>query len=266
MPIYDGSLADHYHRQDRIQVTRRLRSELAVNNPAELPNWFQAPKVYLHMHRRAYELCNVPIGRAIRLKAELNLNASHNVLLVGAAFGWEAEALKGLGIAAVCMDSGAWIHAAKDQDEAGEIEVALDLAGVTSGHAMRAQFFNKLIAGPRATEIILEEDALTKGSRQRIRNKGAFSHIVTASVLPWLHDDEVVNLSDALRQINVAAQIAHYVQFYKDDAAAKPEPAPFLNWKRVVGGAPVVQRLSDQAWYTTNSWPALLPNDTFIGV
>ena len=45
-----------------------------------------------------------------------------------------------------------------------------------------------------------------------------------------------------------------------------PEPEPVLNWKRVVGDAPVVDRLTDKPWYTTNSWPALLPNDTFVGV
>ncbi len=266
MPILDGSLADHYHRQDRIQVTRRITSELAVTDASQLINWFQAPPVYLHHHRRAYELINVPIGRARRLVKELGLTPSHNVLLVGSAFGWEAEALIGFGIPVTCMDSSSWVHAVKGTDEAGEIEAALDLAGVTSDHELRAAFFGKLIAGPRAIETILEEDGLSRGSRQRIRNKGTFTHIVTSSVLPWLHDDEAVALSDALRQINVASQIVHYVNVYKDAQAARPEPSPFLNWKRVVGDAPVVQRLSDQAWYTTNSWPSLLPNDTFIGV
>ena len=266
MPILDGSLADHYHRQDRIQVTRRITSELSVTDPARLPDWFQAPKVYLHHHRRAYELGNISAPRAVRLVQELSLTPSHNVLLVGSAFGWEAEALISLGIPVTCMDNSSWVHAVKGTDEAGEIEAALDLAGVTGGHKLRAAFLGKLVAGPRATETILEEDGLSKGSRQRIRNKGTFTHIVTSSVLPWLHDDEAVNLSDALRQINVASRIVHYVQFYKDEAAARPEPAPFLNWKRVEGTDPVVDRLTDQAWYTTNSWPALLPGDTFIGV
>ena len=264
MPILDGSQADHYHRQDRIFVTRRIAQQ--QTDPVEIDKWRRAPKVILHHHRRAHELCNVPSIRAARLVRELGLTSSHNVLLVGAAFGWEAEASIGLGIPTTCMDSSSWIHAAKDTDETGDIEAALDLAGVTADHTMRQQFLDKLTAGPRATETILEEDALSRGSRQRIRNKGTFTHIVTSSVLPWLHDDEVVTLSNALHQINTLAKVVHHVEFYKDKAALAPEPAPFLNWKRLIGDAPVVQRLSDQAWYTTNSWPALLPNDTFIGV
>ena len=164
------------------------------------------------------------------------------------------------------MDNSPWIHSVKDTDEAGEIEAALDEAGVTSAHAMRTQFFDKLIAGPRAVLSILEEDALSKRSRNQIRRKGTFTHIITSHVLTWLHDDEAVTLSDALHQINVLAQVVHYLGFYQDEAAKRPEPEPFLNWKRIEGSDPVVTRLSDLSWYTTPSWPALLPGDTFVGV
>ncbi len=266
MPIFDGSLADHYHRQNRIQVTRRIKAEIAVSDPSQLPNWFQAPKVYLQLHRRAYELINIPRFAAVKLVNELGLTSSHNVLLVGASFGWNAEALKALGIPVTCIEDSTWVQSVKDEDEAGDIEAALDLAGVTSDHAMRQQFFDKLIAGPRAREVILDEDGMSPGSRQRIRNKGTFTHIITKNVLAWRHDDECVALSDALHQINVLAQVVHHVVEYSDRAALAPEPEPVLNWKRVVGDAPVVDRLTDQAWYTTNSWPALLPNDTFVGV
>ena len=273
MPILDGSLADHYHRQDRIQVTRRITSELSVTDASQLPAWFQAPKVYLHYHREAHRLANFTSGRAVRLIQKLGLTPSHDVLLVGSGFAWVAEEMKRLGISVTSMDNSSWIHAVKGEDEVGEIEAALDLAGVTaetdttSEHPLRAAFLGKLLAGRRATETILEEDALSKSSRQRIRNAGTFTNIVTASVLPWLHDDECVALSDALHQINALAQVVHHVEFYKDAAALKPEPAPFLNWKRVDGSTDaVVQRISDQAWYTTPSWPALLPNDSFIGV
>ncbi len=266
MPILDGSLADHYHRQDRIQVTRRITSELAVTDASQLINWFQAPKVYLQVHRRAYELCNVDTGSAVKLLQTLNLTSAHNVLLVGSTFGWLAEAMINLGVPTTCIEASSWVQSVKDEDESGDIEVALDLAGVTSGHAMRQQFLDKLLAGPRATLPILDEDGLTKGSRQKIRNAGTFTHTITKNVLSWLHDDEAANLSDGLHQINVASQVVHFVMGYDDKRALRPEPAPFLNWKRVVGDAPVVQRLSDQAWYTTPSWPALLPGDTFIGV
>lgn len=263
MPVFDGSTADHYHRQDRIFVTRRLIDGMP---PAERAEWFQAPKVHLNYHRRAHELANVPIGQALRLIRELKLTSSHNVLLVGAGFAWVSEELVRLGISTTSTDSSPWIHSVKGTDEAGEIEAALDLAGVTLAHKLRASFLAKLMAGPRATEVILEEDALSNGSRQRLRNEGTFTHIITSHVLTWLHDDEAVKLSDALHQINVLAQVVHYVGVYKDDAAAEPEPEPFSNWKRIVGDEPVVTRLSGQAWYTTNSWPSLLPDDTFVGV
>ena len=266
MPIYDGSLADHYHRQNRIQVTRRIRSELAVTDPAQLPNWFQAPKVYLQVHRRADELGNISAPHAVKLLQTLKLNPSHNVLLVGSTFGWLAERMKALGVPVTCIESSPWVQSVKDQDESGDIEAALDLAGVTSGHPMRQQFFDKLIDGSRAREVILDEDGLSRGSRQRIRNQGTFTHIITKNVLSWLHDDEAANLSDALHQINVASQVVHFVAGYEDKKAVAPEPEPVLNWKRVTGDAPVNSRLTDEAWYSTNSWPALLPNDTFIGV
>lgn len=267
VPIYDGSQADHYHRQNRIQVTRRIKAEIAVTDASQLVNWFQAPKVYLQLHRRAYELANVPQGSASVLVRELNLTSSHNILLVGSSFGWTAEALKTLGISVTCIEDSSWVQSVKDTDEAGDIEAALDLAGVTSDHAMRQQFFDKLIAGPRATLPILDEDGMTRGSRRRItKNRAAFTHIITKNVLAWRHDDECVALSDALHQINVLAQVVHFVAGYDDKAALAPEPEPVLNWKRVVGTEPVTGRLTDQAWYTTNSWPVLLPNDTFVGV
>lgn len=266
MPIYDGSQADHYHRQNRIQVTRRIKAEIAVADASQLVNWFQAPKVYLQVHRRADELIGLSDGLAARLLQTLNLTSSHNVLLVGATFGWLAEALIALGLSVTCIEDSSWVQSVKDQDEAGDIEAALDLAGVTSDHAMRQQFFDKLIAGPRATLPILDLDGMSRGSRQRIRNEGTFTHIVTKNVLSWRHDDECVTLSDALHQINALAQVVHFVAGYNDKQAIAPEPEPVLNWKRVVGDAPVSDRLTDKPWYTTNSWPALLPNDTFVGV
>ncbi len=268
MPIYDGSQADHYHRQNRIPVTRRIKAELAVADASQLINWFQAPEVYLQVHRRAYELANVDRPNAVNLLQTLKLTSSHNILLVGSTFGWLAEALIALGISVTCIESSSWVQAVKGEDESGDIEAALDLAGVTDTHPMRQQFFDKLIAGPRARLPILDEDGMTQGSRQRIRNAGAFTHIVTKNVLSWLHDDEAANLSDALRQINIAAQVVHFIMGYDDKRALvpEPEPEPVLNWKRVTGTAPVVSRLTNMPWYTTNSWPALLPGDTFIGV
>ena len=266
MPILDGSQADHYHRQNRIQVTRRIKAELAVTDASQLVNWFQAPKVYLQVHRRADELGNISKPHAVKLLRTLSLTSAHNVLLYGSTFGWLAEALINLGIPTTCVESSPWVQSVKGQDESGEIEAALDLAGVTDTHPMRQQFLDKLLAGPRATLPILDEDGLTKGSRQRIRNAGTFTHIITKNVLAWLHDDEAVALSDALHQINVASQVVHFVMGYDDKATLQPEPEPFLNWKRVVGDAPVNPRLTNLPWYITNSWPALLPDDTFVGV
>ena len=264
MPILDGSQADHYHRQNRIFVTRRIAAQ--ATDPVEILKWRQAPKVLLAVHRRADELANISKPHAARLLQTLSLTSSHNVLLVGATFGWLGEALINLGISVTCIEASSWVQSVKDQDERGEIETALDLAGVTDTHQMRQQFLDKLLAGPRATLPILDEDGLTKGSRQRIRNAGTFTHIITKNVLAWLHDDEAANLSDALHQINALAQVVHFVMGYDDARALRPEPAPFLNWKRVVGNALVVKRLTDLPWYTTPSWPSLLPNDTFVGV
>ena len=67
-------------------------------------------------------------------------------------------------------------------------------------------------------------------------------------------------------QLAIQDAIKSAIAFYQDEAAAKPEPEPFLNWKRIEGSDPVVTRLSDLPWYTTPSWTALLPGDTFVGV
>ena len=234
MPIYDGSLGDHYHRQNRIRVTPRIRAELAVNNPEELPNWFQAPPVHLQMHRRAYQLARVDAHNASTLIRTLKLNSSQNILIYGGTFGWLGEQLKALlpGIQVSTAESSPWINSVKDQDESGDIEAALDIAGVTSTHKMRQQFFDKLIDGPRAREVITPEDALDNGSRQKIRNLGSFNYIITKNVLSWLHDDEAQNLSSELRKINVASEIVHFVMGYDDKKADKPEPGEILNWKR----------------------------------
>ncbi|MCB7129954.1 MAG: hypothetical protein J3T61_10510 [Candidatus Brocadiales bacterium] len=268
MPIYDGSLADHYHRQNRVNITRRLRAELAVNNPEELPNWFQAPKVELQMHRRAYDLCNVDRGNAAKLIKELNLNSSQNILIYGGMFGWLEDQIKVQlpGIQVMTIDGADWIHQVKGQDESGEIEANLDIAGVTSAHPMRQQFFDKLIDGPRARGVVRQEDALDNGSRQRIRNLGSFNFIITQNVLSWLYDDECQNLSTQLRKINAASEIVHFVNGYEDSKADAPEPGEILNWKRTDSNAPVVDKLNDLSWYTTPSWQELLPNDRIVGV
>ena len=190
MPIYDGSIADHYHRQNRIFVTRRIAQQ--QTDPAEIKKWRQAPKVLLAVHRRADELGNISKPQAVKLLQTLRLTSSHNVLLVGATFGWLAEALIALGISVTCIEDSPWVQSVKDQDEAGEIEAALKSAGMTAenGHPMYQQFLDKLLAGPRATLPILDEDGMTEGSRQRIRNQGTYTHIITKNVLAWRHDDE----------------------------------------------------------------------------
>lgn len=273
MSLKDGSIADHYHSENTIQVTRRIKAKIAssgirASNPNDsiLTEWFDAPALHLNLQRAAYELGRVSEHTAQRIINGLNLSSSSNLLYVGSTFGWTAEHIKRLkpGISVTCVDNAGWVQSVKDEDEAGEIEACMDKDGITG--KWRQILMDECLMGPRATEVLLEEDCLSRGSRQRVRNKGGtFSHIVT-NVLKWLTDVECVELSEALWDMSVmSAPVSHLVTQYSDQAAERGEPDPVLNWKRLNTTEPVVKRLSDQLWYTTNSWKALLPSDTIIG-
>ena len=289
MPIKDGSLAEHYHSENRINVSERLGAKLAVErgnarrwfnretgvfelrpgedpNASVMDNWRDAPKLRMAYHRVAYDLANVSLGTAREMVDGLNLTRSSNVLYIGCGFGWAVEKVRVLrpGISITAVDAAGFIQSAKTTDEAGDIEAAMDDYGVTG--SWRQTYMNMLLAGPRATETILDEDCLSERSRRRVRNAGgSFTHIVT-NCLKWLTDVECQTLSDAHRSISVAAQVAHLVTPYNDEAAERFEPTPILNWKRMNTIEPIVKRLNDEPWYTTNSWKALLPSDTIIGI
>lgn len=274
MPIKDGTTADQYHSENRMDVTRRIRTRIAESgirsaDPHEsvLKDWRGAPKVHLNFHRAAYDLYNVPSQAAARMVRGLSLDATKNVLFIGAGFGWTVEHLKKMvpGISVTCTEPGAWIQQVKETDERGDIEAALDVAGVTDG-ILRDRFMGYLDQGPRAVETLLQEDTLSNNSRNKLRQNGPYSHIITEHVLQWLWDDEAANLSDALRMIDSQALIYHRLTPYRDEDAGElgGEPEPQLNWKRVEDNRPVIKRLLDQPKYIESDWKVLLPNDGFI--
>jgi hypothetical protein len=283
MPIKDGSLASHYHTEDVIQCTRRVLARIATSgvrsaDPQQsiFAEMADAPRVYLNHHRAAYDLISVPQQRAADYITKLNLTASSNILFVGSSFGWTAEWIKLYvpGINIICTDIGGWVQSTKNQDDAGDVEAAMDdardptyketVVGVQG--AMRDTFMSYLNQGVRAKEPIIEEDALSTRSRNKIKQMlgSPATHIFTEHVLEWHWDNEAANLSDALHQLEPTARIIHKINEYQDTAAAKTEPGIGLNWKRVADSTSVIPRLTNQPNYIESDWKAVLPNDEFI--
>lgn len=270
MPIKDGSASADFHSEALYPITGRIRQR--TNDP----RWEFAPSVMLNYQKAGRDLANFTASEALSFIAALNLQPSSNVLLIGSGFGWTSERLKAFvpGMGVTSTDTSGWVQSVKGTDERGDIEAALDdardpvfydtIVGVQG--ALRDDFMSWLDMGVRATEVLIEEDSLSNRSRQQIKKAttSAFTHIITASVLPWLWDDEVANLSDALHQLEGTARVVHYLNTYSDTGGGKDEPNPMLNWKRLDDATPVDSKLTDQAKYIESDWRAVLPNDEFI--
>jgi hypothetical protein len=184
-----------------------------------------------------------------------------NTVIVGAGFGWIVEGLIANGVNAVGTDISNYILAAKDTDEEADLRGYIIDAGrdpdtdwcicapdhpnavwmedPNKRHAQTGLFVGGLFEwmchpiqlihtrpGPRTTIPIIDEDATTNGSRNRIRNTlGSVDMVMTVEVLNSIPDAEVLDLCQHMAGFN--KPVVHVLAPLRPDVNQDVE----LNWK-----------------------------------
>ena len=188
------------------------------------------------------------------------LQPTNSVVIVGAGFGMGVEALlqghtfKGVVYPpftnVIGLDTSAYIQATKDGNDRAEIEEwfnlvpdlpasrKVELIGEWASDGVRLNGGN----GKKARTVILDEDGLSRPSRNRIKKAvgGTVDWAITEMVLTSFSDAEVQNLSTTMHQY--ATNVAH---MYMPLRTEKKQD----------------QRLNHQLVAT---WQALLPQDHLI--
>ena len=171
-----------------------------------------------------------------------------SIILVGAGFGWTAEALEALGYTRVLsLDVSTYVQGTKAGTEATEVDARIVGVGLDpaagEGAALRARFLDGG-ARARASRGVLNEDGNSGQSRGRIRQALGLAGNqkadwgVSESVLESLTDAEAQQASSIAHQY--CTQVAHYVVTLREGNH------PGYNWK------------------TLEAWKTLIPADAFI--
>lgn len=148
------------------------------------------PEVRLHYHHGV--VAPYLQARWSQLIPYFNLTSSDIVLLVGAGFGWSNEYLQEQipGITAVGVDISDYIITEKDNTEDAEIDAKIVAVGLNPAIGRGLQIKNKYSRGSgvaRSQSIIIQEDAKTNQSRNRIRQ-------ALGNTWPtWIFTEDLVN-------------------------------------------------------------------------
>ncbi len=195
----------------------------------------------------------LPIARrhAEGLVRALGLTDGQRIGIAGGGFGWTAEELARLlpNSRIVTTDTSSWVHANKDLPATANYRAAIQKAGLDpdsgGGAALLAEMDD---GGAQARVTILDEELSNDGSRNRVRQAvgGTLDWAISEEVLPWLVDNECVELDGWMRRL--APNIAHLLTPYRANVAAEPEPPPVWNWK------------------TGDDWKLMLPDSTIVTV
>ena len=205
------------------------------------------PEVKLHYHRRVMgPVCQT---RAVGIAQALGWVApGPSLIIVGAGFGWTAEALEQMGFTRVLsLDISQYVQGNKDGTEEAEIDAEIVGVGLTpgigEGQALKQRLFDGGVRS-RATRGVLNEDGAGGASRGRIRQALGLAGNQQAnwglseSVLESLTDAEAVNASGIAHQY--CTNVAHYVVTLREGNQ------PGYNWKSLA------------------DWKLLIPIDSFI--
>lgn len=203
-------------------------------------------RVMLNYHRAAmWPFCE---KRAAALVNTFGWPTDTNILIVGAGFGWTAEAMEtNHGYTnIVSIDSSNWIQSAQDTSEESEIDAAITAVGLepTSGEglAIKGQLYSPGNRR-RASRAVENEDLSNNGSRNRVRNiLGDISVGISEDVLPALSDSEILDIADRIDRINAGIARIHLV-------------TPLL---------PGQNQDPAYNWHTLAEYKSLLPSDTFM--
>lgn len=174
------------------------------------------------------------------------------ILIVGAGFGWTAEALETLGFTAVVgIDISTYIQDNKDGTEDAEIDAEIVAVGLDPASGEGLDIKNRIIARGggagnrcRNSKGVLNENGKTGGSRGRIKQALGLSGndriewVVSESVLESLTDTEATDAS-------------------ADASAIGNNTVHFVYTLRV-------NQLAGFNWKTLEDWKTLIPGDTFV--
>ena len=171
-----------------------------------------------------------------------------SIVLVGAGFGWTAEALEALGYTRVlALDVSQYVQAMKGGTEAADVDARIVAVGLDPAAGPGQALKQRLVdGGPRvrATRGVLNEDGAGGASRGRIRQALGLAGNqkadwgVSESVLESLTNAEAAGAASIAHEFCVA--VAHYVVTTRDGNQ------PGYNWQ------------------TLAEWKLLIPADTFI--
>ena len=205
------------------------------------------PEVKLNYHRAVmWPYCQ---NRAVGISQSLGWTPpGPTIVIVGAGFGWTAEALEQMGFTrVVALDISTYIQGNKDATEEADIDAKITGVGLNpsagEGLALKQRLHD---GGPRAraSRGVRNEDGAGGASRNRIRQALGLTGAqdvdwgVSESVLESLTDAEAQQASSVAHQFCTA--VAHYV------VTTREGNHPGYNWHSGV------------------EWKALIPFDVFI--
>lgn len=207
-------------------------------------------RVKLNYHRAVmYPLCE---ARATALVNHFAWPTTTRILVVGAGFGWLAEALEtNHGYSnVITADVSSWIQSAQDTDEEADVDAAISAVGLDPASGEGLALKNQLHTPGnrrRHSRPIEDESLRNQGSRNRIRSLlGDINVGISEDVLPTLSDAEILDVSSDIDAINQAVQIERIHLVHVLDPTGNQD--------------------AGYNWHTLAEYKALLPNDTFMAI
>ena len=175
----------------------------------------------IRLHYNRYVLFPEILRRAQYFIQQFGLTPASRVLVVGAGFGWTAEALVSLGIPAIGTDTSTYIQNNKAVSEDVEIRDAIAAVGLDPMSAAGLSHFNRLRGdGIRTRANVMAEDHATNASRNRVKNAlGGITLCITEDLVTSLTDSECATARAFLEKFGVP--MCHFVTEF-----ANPNP-PF---------------------------------------
>ncbi len=256
MPIVSGLLAAQYH--DNHIINSGFKGSDGRN-------------IRLNYHR--WPMIDMPESvcgrRARHIVSSLGLTATDVVAVIGAGFGFLAEALltEVPGMVVAATDNGGYIQSAHTSLETTELSIKVVNAGWGVGSPEHTAIMAEIDTGlPRAQVVIEDNPIVNQGQRnQLVSTYGDFSWAISEQVGPWLEDAEMVDLDADMQSL--AINVAHLTTPFLPKFLGQVEPLLVWNWKYLSGdeSQPINQEILDQPWYTTRSWKTLLPDATILG-
>jgi hypothetical protein len=167
------------------------------------------PPVQLRYHRAV--LFPDALNRARALAEILSITSADTVCVVGAAFGWTAEALQQTtGCQAAGVDTSRWIQDARGASEETELDAAIVAAGLNPAADLGAVAKQMLVErgggpGNRGRLTVLSEQLNNNASRIRVRglfSSGRITVVVTDDFISGLSDAEVATIAGRVAQLD----------------------------------------------------------------